>query len=406
MTSSAKRVVVSSPGHIFVVDCDGDDGAQTSGSFSRLTSYRVPGNPSWLAVASARHVYAVDEAGDQTRLFELPTRTSGCGEEGLKLVVEAKGSRGVAHLAFNRARTRMLGAGWGSGQVDVWDTEGQGLRLLKTISLPNQQGDGLVSRPHQCVLDPSGRFFAVNDMGLDRVFLLDSRADVFDVVGVAALDGGLAGGPRHGSFYPSAGVDRATHYVLVCELSNRVHVWALGYTGDGIDFTPIQAISTFAPDAPPEACEGAAAGELLVVDDDVYVSNRLVRAAPTDSIAHFKFTPFGPHDPASSTPCTMMSPPSGPLHFAGQVSSGGRLPRMFSVSRDKASLLVGNQEGAHGVVVIPRAPDGTLSPTPWATLANAEIGGGHSRLGPEYVEEIGRVRWWGDDGSSDACGDA
>jgi 6-phosphogluconolactonase (cycloisomerase 2 family) len=135
----------------------------------------------------------------------------------------------------------------GEGRVDIWDIADGSLSLIKQIVSDDVLGPNAArqeaAHPHQSLLDNSGRFFVVNDLGTDTILVIDSQNDDFEVVNrVRVTPDGC--GPRHGAFFPT-NTEFATHYFLLCELLNLVEVFQLTYTGNSIQFFPVQTLSTF-----------------------------------------------------------------------------------------------------------------------------------------------------------------
>ncbi|KAL2206219.1 putative isomerase YbhE [Sarocladium strictum] len=359
-TNATGRVLLSNSGKIYLADYTGSSFEIT------MTEDDAGHSASWMAYSQPDLLYAVDENGDLLRVFELDV----AGDK-LEKKAEEAGSTGVVHLEFNKERTRMVGAAYGEGTVDVWDISDGGLSLMKTIVSEDDLGPNkerqAAAHPHQSVLDPSGRFFAVNDLGTDHILLIDSADDAFEVVNSVAVTPAGAG-PRHGAFYP-ANADKATHYMVLCEIKNIIVVYELSYTDSSIEFNQIQEISSFDPDFTP--AEDAAAGELAIIGDHVYISNRLT-GADTDDITHFRVSN-----------CS-----SGKLElkFSDSVSTGGGRPRMFSAASSGAELLVGNQDGALGLVAIGIKEDGALETTFRATVEASVFG--EVGFGPAFVQQI------------------
>src|SRR5690606_14937384 len=110
-------------------------------------------------------VYAVNENSDVLRTFEYDAKAGS-----LKQVDEVESSAGVVHLEFNKDKTRMIGAGYGAGTIDVWDTSAEDGSLTKLTTLVSdfnldKEDPEAKAHPHQAVLDPTGQFFVVNDLG-------------------------------------------------------------------------------------------------------------------------------------------------------------------------------------------------------------------------------------------------
>ncbi|KAL6690959.1 Lactonase, 7-bladed beta-propeller domain-containing protein [Trichoderma pleuroticola] len=360
--ASSAKVVYANSGHIYLASYDGSKFTTTTNSSFRNT------DPSWLAYVAPNSLYAVNDIASNTFLYSIDVNGNA-----IKQVTNKQGSGGVVHLEVNKANTRMLGAGYGSGKIDVWNIENGGLTLIKSIQSPGPVGPNPnqdAPHPHQTVNDPTGRFFVANDLGTDSILVIDSQNDAFNIVNkFAIVPGGV--GPRHGVFFPF-GAARATHYFLLCELGNVLIAYKVTYTDDGrgLAFETTQVLNSFGPNT--RAPAGAGAGELVLSPDnkDLYLSNRLTGQA-TDNIAHVKIIDNG----------------AGNLRllWINSVSSGGGRPRMFSISNDGSSLFVTNQDGPLGVTAISRnADDGSLGTSFQGTISSGAFGS----EGPQYIKQI------------------
>ncbi|KAF5623846.1 hypothetical protein F52700_9862 [Fusarium sp. NRRL 52700] len=359
-SSAAARILLGNSGHIYVADF-----SPKTGKFELTLDQEIEGGNSWMAYYDPNLLYAVDENSDELRLFNLDLEAN-------KLTLKTKkaGSVGVVHLEFNSDKTRLVGAAYGNGTIDVWNTEKGGLEFVKTLKSPGKLGPDkerqAASHPHQANLDPSGRYFAVNDLGTDSVVIIDSKDDVYKIAKNIPVEAGC--GPRHGVFYPRGG-KKATHYIVACELSNQALVYSVSYEENTLAFKHHQSISTYGKDAPAKDPKTAAVGEILLAPNnkDVYISNRL-SGNETDSIARFTIAECGT------------------LTYADTVSSGGLLPRMMSFSRTAKHVFVGNQNGTSGLVALERGADGKLAEKPVATLPGSAFG--EPLFGPQYVQQI------------------
>lgn len=368
------KILMSNGSNLLLADFDG-------AKFNIVLQKRAPIEATWLAYARPDRLYAVNENGQTSTLFGIDVAGNKIEQK-----TTTQASSGVVHLALSKAGNRMVGAGYGAGSIDVYDTSEGGLKLLKSINSTTtgrqqQQQQEHKAHPHQAVLDPTGRFFVVNDLGTNEILLLDSSGDSFDIINRVPVE--PAGcGPRHGAFFP-AGAAVPTHYIVLCETKNLVNVYSLRYVGGkGIEFRREQSLSTFSGDVPAKA----AAGELVVAPDNrnVYVSNRLSGA--TDSVANFRVVeqPANASSSSSSSDCTHAAAPIR-LELKGLTSTGGTLPRMFSFANDGQTLLVGNQGGDLAVVALRRNQDGTLAEKPVASIASSAFPGGK---GPAYIQQI------------------
>jgi 6-phosphogluconolactonase (cycloisomerase 2 family) len=365
--SSVSRLLTAGVGKVFVLDFDGS-------AFTTSVNATITGDPSWVSYVAPNRLYAVNEWENDMRVLDFDINAGT-----LEPLNSSLASWGAVDIEFSADGTRMLTASYTNGTVDVWNVEDDTtLTFIKNITSTEQTGpDESQTQPrmHQSVLDPSGRFFAVNDLGTDTIHVIDSEADAFDVVNTVRVS--PAGcGPRHGVFYPpSTTGERATHYFVVCELANLVVSYALDYesTPGSLAFAHIGDISTFDPANPPvNATVTAAAGEIVLSQDghDLYVSNRLT-GEDTDSIAHFS-----------------VERATGALTLQGLVSSGGQLPRMFSISNDGQELFIANQDGPLGVVALRRNCDGSLDEEPLASIPIEVFGAADTFAGPKYIQQI------------------
>ncbi|XWW97990.1 hypothetical protein V2A60_005986 [Cordyceps javanica] len=343
----ASRLLIARPGHVYLATYDA-----TTNKFAIVYDLATPGCPSWLAVDPPRSlVYVVDEDSSRFRRFRLdPCSDTPFSQE----TVVDTASPGAVYLAFSGDRQSLLGAAFGSGTVDVWDVrDGVTLkrRAEKTIISDGMTGPVPhiqdAPHPHQVLADPTGRFYVVPDLGTDELLVVDAQDDAFAIssrVPVAPP----GSGPRHGAFYP-VGASVATHYILLCELSNTVVVYALDYTGSTLQFTRVSEASTFGTNGPAPAT--ARAGHLQLLPDNMhlYVTNRLT-GRPHDSVAYMRIHADGEH-PA--------------VEFVHEVPTLGRLPRMFCVlDGGRGDLLVANENSEFGLVLLERSSDGRIKESP------------------------------------------
>ncbi|KAI1465178.1 putative isomerase YbhE [Daldinia caldariorum] len=364
--AAPRKLVLSTPFQILTADFDGS-------KFSITGNHTAAGTgPSWLLFKEPNLLYAVNENANDTSLFTLDSGKP-------TLASAANGTSGVVFLEFNSDKTRMVGAGYGSGAVDVWDVSAAdgSLKHIKTVLVPGEPNPAQgAHHPHQALLDPTGRYFVIPNLGGDTVLVLDSKDDRYEFTGNATLPTGT--GPRHGGFI-SDGDDH--YYALASELSSELFLFKLTYTEDSISFKQLQKQSTYGA-VPPANATSAAAGELVVAANqrDVYVSNR-ISGNETDSIAHFQFK-------KGTGKCG-----AAHLDFADTVSSGGLRPRMFSLSKDETLAFVTNQGGDNGLLAFKRNKDsGSLDPTPVATYAYKSLVAPElaatDLMGPQFIQEI------------------
>ncbi|KAK8857038.1 6-phosphogluconolactonase [Apiospora arundinis] len=368
-----KKLVVGAAGQILSFQFDGK-------SFKTISNVTDTGKAaSWMIFKQPNHLYAVDENSNTLRLFNYDPAT---GKISDKPVSEQTGSPGVVSLEFSLDKTRLLGGSYSNGTVDIWDTTAADgtMKFIKNVTLT---GDLLnpkhtTHRAHQVVPDPSGRYFAVNDLGGDAIHILDSKKD-YAVTSITKV-GPVGCGPRHGGFLSTSATPGAlpSHYVVLCETMNLVKLYQVAKQADDtLKLTYVTGVSSYGPDSPPLNATTAAAGELTVAANqrDIYVTNRL-SGSEFDNVSLFTFE----HTDTKAN-----------IVFKSEVSSGGVSPRMMSLSvdKDQSIMFVANPMGANGLVALPRNQKcGTLGPQPMAAVVNTTISTQVGGFGPQFVLEI------------------
>lgn len=136
------------------------------------------------------------------------------------------------------------------------------LTLNKTYSLaaagpvPDRQD---APHLHDAVLDPTGKFIMVPDLGSDlvRVYKIGSGAAVTEVTPIKAVAGS---GPRHAAFSVHGG---KTFFYTVNELGNSITGYSVMYMGDSEPmFTQLFSFSTHGPTG--TVPKGTKAAEMVV----------------------------------------------------------------------------------------------------------------------------------------------
>ncbi|KAJ6784035.1 hypothetical protein PWT90_00322 [Aphanocladium album] len=369
------KLLIARPGHVYLATYD-----TAFNSFAVDFDLAIPGCPSWLAVDKERSlVYIVDEDSSKFHRFHLdPSSATPFTQQ---LTVDTA-SPGAVYLAFSQDKRRLLGAAFGSSTVDVWDiSNGEKLERLQEKTVKSDGTTGPVSHiqdaphPHQVLLDPTGRFYLVPDLGSDEILVIDSKDDAFTVASRLAV-APPGSGPRHGAFYP-VGASVATHYILLCELTNTVVVYALEYTDDTIKLRKVSEEGTFGPGGPPV---GARAGHLELLPDSkhLYVTNRLTGA--DDSIACMRISTDGEHPT---------------LEFEQAITTLGVLPRMFCVlDAGKGDIVVANEKSDWALVVMARdEASGRLRDVPKLRVLMSEFMSDdemkeHPGNGPKFVTQL------------------
>ncbi|KAF2709413.1 putative isomerase YbhE [Pleomassaria siparia CBS 279.74] len=368
-----KKLIVGAPGQILGYEFNNATFKQTANSSAAGTS------ASWMAFKAPNLLYAVDENSNTTRLFTFDPSTNTLSTEPVSTGI---GAPGIVTLEFNADKTHLLAGSYTLGQVDIWDISAAngsfGNAPIKSVVLDGPVNSAGVHRAHQIVREPSGRYYAVADLGGDAIHIIDGKDNKYDMVVKADLSKKDVG-PRHGGWITTKeNGGLPTHYIVVTETSSEMFLFEV-VTADGAitGMTEVQSLSTFGAAFPPANATAARAGELVVANNnrDIYVSNRLT-GNETDSISHFIV------DAANDTG-------KANIVFAHSYSSGGSLPRMFSLSgdADQSILFSSNQLNGSALVAFTRGKCGGLTAAPLATLDQSLVSVADA-FGPQFVMEI------------------
>ena len=290
--------------------------------------------PSWIEGApGGTTLYATDEANVGGVVALKPDRASGQLQ---KLNQVASEGAQPPYLFVDSASSTVLVANYGDGHVAALPIQADGT-LGPAVSTGADTGNGPSPRQvgphaHQIVLDPSGRFALVPDLGADRVFIYrfdrTSRTLSLGEPRFELLPPGS--GPRHLVFSPNG-----KRVYLVTELSAEVRA----YDWDGARGA-LRLMQTLPLAGPGQAKSGA---EIRTAPDGrfLYVSNRI-----EDVVVVY-----------------VIDAASGRLSEMQRIAAGGKTPWGFALDPSGRWLLVAD-EGSNAAVLFKRDPrTGRLSQT-------------------------------------------
>lgn len=304
----------------------------------KLASYMIFKEPNFL--------YAIDSYSSAIRLFHYDPPTATLSQE----IASWKGQTNIVHLAFDASKTKLLASSY-EAQVDVWDASSADghLSLDKQIVLP--AGGGIIknSQPHpgaqSAVLDPSGRYFVVNDYAADALHIIDTQKNYTDVRRIPVTPSGS--GPGYGAFISINNTGFASHYIVSCMRSMTVQLFACEYNDKTMELIGIHTTPSHAPGLGPAIPKTAGPGQVLVSQTagpvSIYVAN-MFTGNETDNIARFALEAKSATDPTAQ------------LIIKGQITSGGIAPHMFMLGSDpkRERLFVANMNGENGLVAFHR----------------------------------------------------
>ncbi|HVK89936.1 MAG TPA: lactonase family protein [Mycoplana sp.] len=292
-------------------------------------------NPSFLSLdRSGRFLYCVHGDASEISAFGIDPET------GTLTFINQETTRGKnpVHLSFNTGNRFIVVANHITSSLAVLPRHEDGSlgKPVDLVVLEGEVGPHRVeqpfAKPHQVAFDPAGRFVAVPDKGLDRIFTfrldeVTGRLLTVDAPPAPAREGA---GPRHIAFHPSE-----AHAYVVNELDSTVTAYR--FDPEHGSLTPLQVVSTL-----PDTFVGLSRAAEIAVSKDgrfLYASNR-----GHDSIAVYSI------DPAS-----------GLLVNIGWADSRGRTPRFFTLDPSGAWLFVANEDSDNVVTFRVDQQTGVLS---------------------------------------------
>ncbi|MGA2596250.1 MAG: lactonase family protein [Bryobacteraceae bacterium] len=294
-------------------------------------------NPSFLALrGDGNYLYAVHGDESIATAFSID-RASGA----LKFInrVATGGQNGV-HQAIDPSGNFMVVANYASGSVSVLPIRQDGSlgENVQIVPLPGLPGPNRVeqasSHPHQIVFDPSGRFVAVPDKGLDRIFMFqfDPQAGRLSPTIQGSVAARSGSGPRRIAFHPALPIA-----FVLNEIGSTIVTYYLEAEHGGL--RPVQILST----TPSDYTGENTASELALSSGGrfVYCSNR-----SHDSVAIFAG-----------------DPKTGLLTTVDWVPSRGRIPRFIGFDPPGRILYGANEQSDTIVSWKADFSTGRLTPT-------------------------------------------
>ena len=205
---------------------------------------------------------------------------------------------------------------------------------------PKPQQDA--SHPHQVLLDPTGSFILVPDLGADiiRVNAIENASGKLKTCPEIPFKAGS--GPRHGVFW--TGEDKETMLYTVSELGGNLTAFSVDYD-QGKEGCPVfNEMQSIMPYEHGQLPEGATPSGIKIVGDGrIYVSIRSDQGfAPSDSMV------------------TLSRADDGTVAFRDLSSSYGKVPRTFVINKAGDLVAIGNQASSNVVIVSRDVESGKL----------------------------------------------
>jgi 6-phosphogluconolactonase len=227
-------------------------------------------NPSFLALDRAqRFLYAVHADLDEVSAYAIDKQNGHIKA----LNRQSCGGKNPVHLAIDPTGRWIITANYTAGSVGVVPIEKDGTLGPRSdlVALKGEPGPDRVrqagSHPHNAVFDPSGRFLAVPDLGLDRIFVfrLDTATGKLTANDPPSVATRKRAGPRHIAFH-----SKLPFAYVVNELDSTVVAYRFDAKGGSLQ--PIQVL----PATPSSFTGQLSSAEIAVAPNGrfVYASNR------------------------------------------------------------------------------------------------------------------------------------
>jgi 6-phosphogluconolactonase len=289
-------------------------------------------NPSYLALNKANtHLYCVHGDKQVASVFSVHASTGRIAH----LQTVPCGGRNPVHLALDATERSLIVSNHLSQNIAVLEVEENGMlgAVRQKVVLEGEPGPHRIeqpfAKPHFNPFDPSGRFVAVPDKGLDRIFVFELVNGALRPAAVSDVRTREGAGPRNLAFHPSL-----PFTYVVNELDSTVTTYQFNAANGHLQ--AIQCLPCL-----PDTFTGNSRAAAIVVSLDgktLYASNR-----GADSIAMFR-----------------IETNSGHLHFLGTTPAGGKTPRFVTQTPNGKFLMVLNED-SDAIQILPIAEGtGTL----------------------------------------------
>ncbi|KAK1834354.1 Lactonase, 7-bladed beta-propeller-domain-containing protein [Podospora conica] len=315
--------------------------------------------PSWLT-----HVgdilYCTDEGFTTTNTALVSLKTESTGSLVLMDKNTAVIGGPVSSVLFGNGKALAI-PGYAAGGITTHNiSDPNALTLMQNITFtlpPGGSGLGSQGQPraHQTILDPTGNFLLVPDLGSDLVRIFSTNNGTLQIAEAGAISLPRGSGPRHGVFVKGT---TKTFFYVVTELTNNVFGYEVTYgTDKTISFVQVHASNTHGEPVGSALPNTTVAAEISLSPDSnfIVVSSRLEASLTI------------PHpDPSNST--MIQSDPlitfsiqkdTGKLAHLQTKAMGGINPRHFSFNGN-GTLVAAVSQNSNRVTVIARDPTNGL----------------------------------------------
>jgi 6-phosphogluconolactonase (cycloisomerase 2 family) len=388
----------SSATNLFVSSYAGDvttlSLAEVNGSYSLNATSANPNcgpNPAWLTLDAARGtLYCLNEGltspngslstftiNRDGSLKHVQNSTTINGPVSGVIYGDPAGDRNIAlaHYVGSSLTTYSLSSG---GRFE--EEEAFTFSLTEPGTNPDRQDS---PHPHEAVLDPTGQYIIVPDLGADLVRVYAINPETQALTEKESLSAPAGSGPRHATFYNPYGVSdesSTTYLYLATELSSTIISYSVSYLPKqgGLKFTQVQEVPALGQLS--HSRINAPAGITLSPDNRfLLLSNRnsSIFTLPNPDSSNSTAVP-------SDSITTWSLSDSGKLGFVQAWPTYGLFPRHFSLNTAGSLLAVGNQNSGNVVVLSRDVATGLIGDV----LAETEVEG---QITTVVFNEVGAV---------------
>ncbi|KAL0934822.1 extracellular aldonolactonase [Colletotrichum truncatum] len=346
--SSTLLYAASHAGTVTTLDLKTSESGATLEAIASTTECAA--NPSWLTLDQSKSLlYCADRGINNPNgtLFSFKKSEGGILSPLGKLGT-IKGA--VSSVVFGKDNGGIALASYPASSFEVFSVaDPTDIKRLQswtyTLDQPGPKPAQAAPHPHEAIVDPTGEYVLVPDLGADLVRVFQINHETYQLTPIAPLQAAVGSGPRHARFLVAG---EKTFFFLLAELDNIITSYEVKYNcNKTLSFEKVFSVGTHGPDNVVPA--GASAAEVHVSPDSKYliISSRGVNT--------FKIPNFDPNNSTQIVSDAMatfaIDHETGHLNFTQLHPSGGRFPRQFSINKAGDQVAVGLQQDGRVVVI-------------------------------------------------------
>ncbi|KAK6210479.1 hypothetical protein LQW54_006226 [Pestalotiopsis sp. IQ-011] len=364
--------VASYAGTVTTLNLTLSSGANYSASLEAIsTSTGCASSPSWLTLDTPNSVLYCTDEGLSTPLGSLSSFQTNDDGTLVQLDQISVISGPVSAVIYGEdgdglALAHYSGSGFSTFSIAdpaaLAPVQNETFTLAEPGPNPDRQD---APHPHEAILDPTGEYIIVPDLGADLVRIFQVDEDGLTWTAVDPLVAAPGSGPRHATFLVT---DDATYMYLVAELANTITGYKVEYESE-LAFTELFAINTHGEGS--SVPNGTTAAEIALSPDENFI---IVSSRGENSFNIINFDPSNSTEIVSDAILTFSVDHScGNLSFVQEFPAGGRVPRQFSINKAGDLLAVGLQSDGRVVLIDRDVKSGQLKRFAANALVEGEV---------------------------------